>query len=468
MHTGRDVHRTLMRRIRKLRRKVDEEERGIEEVQRRMAERGERRAATVRSLAEFHLPGMNEEAVAGTLAEMEGGIRAIFEEKRDRLEVVERSLPGRREGVEAAEAALAGVTDALNDVGRERARLARIVFEELQDIPRWRSLSGQVRKLEARVAASGKRHEAALRERAEKTPAYRRDPFFAYLARRRVGTEAAAGNALTRRLDRWVAAVTDHEAARASYDLLNALPDHMESVLEQDRKALATATPPLARLEQEVIDRNGLTPVLERGERLYREREEARRALRDAEAALRALTEELAALHDERGSYYERAIDGIETHLEGRSLDELVAMARKTGDPRDDVLVARLRRIAADLADLRVCLAERRRERTRLATRLAGLEELRDRFEADDWNGRRSRFDDSLDMNALLLGFVAGTHSSRHVHRVLDHNQQFLPVGGSSGFSSGGGFGGGGGFSTGGGFGGGFGGGGGFSTGGGF
>lgn len=114
-------------------------------------------------------------------------------------------------------------------------------------------------------------------------------------------------------------------------------------------------------------------------------------------------------------------------------------------------------------AGLRTRLSEAKEERSRLASRLAEMEDLRDRFEADDWNGRRSRFDDGLDVNALLLGFMAGRHSSGHVHRMLHRNQHFLPVG-DSGFSSGGSFGGGG-FSSGGGFGGG---GGGFSTGGGF
>lgn len=465
MHTGRDVHRDLVRRIRKVRRKVAREEERIEELQRRVAESGERRAATVRALAEFHLPEMNEEAVAGTLAEMEADIRAVYEGKKDRLGEVERSIPEQRVVVEGAEAALATVTGALNETGRERARLARIVFEELQGMPRWIQLFERVRKLEARVAASEKRCQAAQREQKEKTPAYERDPFFAYLSRRRYGTGAAAGNPLTRRLDRWVAAVTDYEAVRGMYDLLNALPGHMESVLEEDRKALAVAAPPLNRLEAGVIDRNGMTPVLERGERLYAEREEARKALRDAEAALRALTEELAALHDERGSYFETAIDGIETYLEGRTLDELLAMARETRDPRDDVLVARLGETDAQLADLRAQLAERREERSSLASRLGELEDLRDRFEREDWNGRRSQFDDSLNMNALLLGFMAGRHSSGRLYRTLRRHQNFRPIG-DSGFGSGGGFGGGGGgFTTGGGFGGG---GGGFSTGGGF
>ncbi|MDE2872667.1 MAG: hypothetical protein OXQ94_13385 [Gemmatimonadota bacterium] len=178
--------------------------------------------------------------------------------------------------------------------------------------------------------------------------------------------------------------------------------------------------------------------------------------MRDAETALRALTDEMVALHDERGSYYERAIDGIEAHLEGHSLRELVAMARGTDDPRDDVLVAELGELDGRLSDLRARIAERRDERSELSSRLADMEDLRDRFEADDWNGRRSRFDDGLDVNALLLGFLAGRHTSGHVHGVLSRNQSFLPVGGSGfgggGFSSGGGFGGGGGFSTGGGF----------------
>ena len=463
MQTGRDIHRGIVRRIRRVRRELDERERSIDGLQSALGETGERRCAAIRSLAEFHLPAMREDAVAATLAGMESSVRVIFDEKKDRLREVEKRIPEQRDEVAAAEAALASVTEALNETGEERARLARLVFEELQAMPRWQRLFERARVLEARVAASEDRQEAAEREQAERVPAYEDDALFSYLARRGYATAGATGNVLTRRLDGWVAEVTQYEDARARYDFLNALPGHAAAVLEEDRAALATALPSLNRLEEEVMDRNGLTPVLARGEKLYAEREAARKTVREAEAALRELTDELAALHDERGSYYESAIDGLEAFLEGRTLEELVAMARATRDPRDDALVAQLLEIDGRLTRLRGELATRRKERTRLAERLAGLEEIRDRFEADDWDGGRSRFDDGLDINALLLGFVAGHHSSRHVHRMLGHNQHFLPVHGSSvgGFGAGG-FGGGG-FSTGGGFGGG-----GFSTGGGF
>ena len=463
MQTGNDIHRGIVRRIRRVRRELDERERSIDGLQLALSEAGGRRCAAIRALAEFHLPAMREDAVAATLAGMESSVRAIFDEKKDRLREVETRIPEQRDDVAATEAALASVTEALNETGEERARLARVVFEKLQAMSRWQRLFERARLLEARVAASEQRQEAAEREQAEKAPAYRSDALFSYLARRGYGTPGAAGNVLTRRLDGWVAEVTRYQEARASYDFLNALPGHAAAVLEEDRAALATALAPLTRLEEEVMDRNGLTPVLARGEQLYAEREAARHAVREAEAALRELTDELAALHDERGSYYESAIDGLEAFLEGRTLDELVAMARATRDPRDDILVAQLLEIDGRLAELRKELAGRRRQRTRLAERLAGLEEIRDRFEADDWNGRRSRFDDGLDLNALLLGFVAGHHSSLYVHRMLGRNQHFLPVqsSGVGGFGAGG-FGGGG-FSTGGGFGGG-----GFSTGGGF
>lgn len=463
MQTGRDIHHGIVRRIRRVRRALDERERSIDGLQVALGEAGERRCAAIRALAEFHLPAMREDAVAATLAGMESSVRAIFDEKKDRLREVEGRIPEQRDEVAAAEAALASVTEALNKTGEERARLARVVFEELQAMPRWHRLFERARLLEGRVAASEKRHEAAEREQAENAPAYEGDALFSYLAHRGYGTAGATGNVLTRRLDGWVAEVTHYEDARARYDFLNALPGHAAAVLEEDRAALATALPPLARLEEEVMDRNGLTPVLARGEQLYAGREAARKTVREAEAALRELTDELAALHDERGSYYESAIDGLEAFLEGRTLEELVAMARATRDPRDDALVAQLLEIDGRLTRLRGDLETRRKERTRLAERLAGLEEIRDRFEADDWNGRRSRFDDGLDINTLLLGFIAGHHSSRYVHRMLGRNQHFLPVHSSSG----GGFGasgfGGGGFSTGGGFGGG-----GFSTGGGF
>lgn len=466
MHTGEDIHDSLVTRIRKVRRQLDREEQRINSLQQQLAETGERRCATLRALAEFHLPGMTEEAIAGTLSDMEANIRAIFDEKKDRLDEVERLIPEQRDAVAEAEATLATVTQSLNETGEERARLAHIVFEELQAIPRWHGLFAQVQRLEARVAASEKRREAAEREQADKLPAYERDPLFAYLARRGFGTARAAGNAVTRGLDRWVAGVMQYADARAKYDFLKVLPDHAAAALAEDRAALAAATPPLARLESEVVDRNGLTPVLARGEQLYAEREDARRALRAAETTLRDLTSEFAALHDQRGSYYETAIDGLESYLDGRTPDELAAMARASGDPRDDLLVADLHTIDGQLAALRTDLAAGKDERDQVADRLAGLEDLRDQFEADDWNGRRSRFDDGLDINALLLGYIAGSHSHGHVHRALGRSQHFLPIGdsfGGGGFSSAGGFGGGG-FSSGGGFGGG----GGFSTGGGF
>ncbi len=471
MHTGENIHDSMVTRIRKVRRRLDREEQRIDSLQVQLAETGERRCATLRALAEFHLPGMTEVAIAGTLSDMEANVRAIFDEKKDRLREVERLIPEQRGTVAEAEAALVAVTRTLNETGEERARLAHIVFEELQAMPRWQGLFAEVQRLEARVAASEKRHEAAEREQADKLPAYERDPLFAYLARRGFGTAGAAGNAVTRSLDRWVAGVMQYADARAKYDFLKALPDHAAEALAEDREALAVAAPPLNRLESEVVDRTGLTPVLERGNRLYAEREDARRALREAETTLRDLTSEFAALHDERGSYYESAIDGLEAYLDGRTPDELAALARASGDPRDDLLVANLHAVDNELAELRADLATRKEERDQIADRLAGLEDLRDQFEAEDWNGRRSRFDDRLDINALLLGYLAGSHSHGHVHRALGRSQHFLPIGdsfggsgfGGGGFSSGGGFGGGG-FSSGGGFGGG----GGFSTGGGF
>ena len=466
MQTGSDIHDSLVTRIHKVRRELENEDRGIKELQGELAGLGQRRGEIMRSLAEFHLPEMSDEAVASTLAGMETSVRAIFDEKKDRLQEVERLIPGQREQVGEAEAHLERVTQALNETGRERSRLARIVYAELQAMERWRVLFAEVRRLEARVTASEKRHEAALRERDDKTPAYERDPFFSYLAGRRYGTTAATGNALTKRLDGWVAGVTGYDGARAKHDFLSELPGHAAVVLEDDRTAFGEACAPLVELEAEVIDRHGLNPVLERGDRLYAQREEARESLRAEESALRGLTDELAALHDQRGSYYQSAIEGLESYLEGYSLDELVTMARATGDPRDDVLVVALRDIDGRLAELRAQLAESRDERARLAERLAGLEDIRDQFVGDDWNGRRSRFDDGLDMNALLVGYLVGNHSFGHVHRALGSSQSFLPADGGfdatslmtgggfggGGFSSGGGFGGGGGFSTGGGF----------------
>ncbi|MYI22922.1 MAG: hypothetical protein F4043_09475 [Gammaproteobacteria bacterium] len=70
MQTGRDIHRGIVRRIRRVRRELDERERSIDGLQVALGEAGERRCAAIRALAEFHLPAMPADAVAATLAGM--------------------------------------------------------------------------------------------------------------------------------------------------------------------------------------------------------------------------------------------------------------------------------------------------------------------------------------------------------------------------------------------------------------
>ncbi len=455
MQRGSDLHDRLLDGIGALRDRLEAAERSVEGLLQELGDLEGRRASVLRAIARCHLPELSHDATRETPEGVRADVRAILEEKEARRRALETLIPEERLRVDEAQRVLDEVTAALDEVGARRHRLARAVYDDLKGDERWHGLVAKREKCEARLRASRGRHEAALGERREKCPAYERDPLFSYLARRGYGEADAEGNVLTRRLDRWLAGVMDYEGARERYDLLKQAPEYAAKMLDRAEADLRDVRVPLEALEADVIDRHGLTKVLKRGERLYAERQEGLKGLHEHTETLSRLMEERAALNDSRGRYYEMAIAEIETDLGGRTVEELTALAARTEDPGDDALIRQLADVDGALHELRSGLERSRSERRRMAERLGGLEKMRDRFVAQDWDGRYSRFDDSLAFDALLAGYMVGTHSAGHLNRVLGSSQSFVqpaPAHNSiTGFSSGGGFGGGG-FSTGGGF----------------
>lgn len=471
MPSGSAVYRMLMGRIGEVEEDIQRTADEIATRESEIAGLQQRRAARYRDLARFHLPEMTAQAVAGTLAEMGERVGAIYEEKQRRLGELRELVPAVRREISTLETELSELTEALNRIGGERERLEALVNAELAASPGWSDLNARVRTASARAEAAERRYEIALAERAEKVPAYEASVFFEYLRARNHGTEQAAGNSLTRRLDAWVAGLTGYEEARADYEVLNVLPEHARSLRDAERATLEQVSAPLEERRSAAVESHGLGAVLREGDALYDKRERVIETMREAEDRHLRLLDELSAMDETHGRYFERALGEVRAYLEGRDLGELVAMARSTADARDDAIVADLTEVAESLNAAREDVATLRASRTQALKHLKAFKELRHDFERHDWDGRRSVFDSGFDMGDVLVGFMAGRHSASDLRGQIRRHQRFRPRESgfsSGGFSSGGGFGGrsGGGFRTGGGFGGGRRGG--FSTGGGF
>lgn len=476
MRSGASVHRALVAQIHDVEAAARQAAVEIEGREAELAHLRERRSTAYLSLARFHLPELSARTLAGQMSEVADRVGALLEEKQARLDELRSLIPAAREEILGLQRDVNRYTDALNRLGDERERLVALVDADLRALPGWDALLESARVAHARVDAAERRHETALLERSEKVPAYEADTFFGYLHSRKHGTASAVGNVLTRRLDAWVARVIGYEESRADYEALQELPGYAASVRDAERAHLDEVSRAIHARRTLVADEHGLTQVLRQGDEVYAKREEAIAALRAAEERHLMLEEEAADVDDTRGSYHVRALAELQEYLEGQAPAELVEKARSTDDPRDDAIVGELAEIAAGLDAAHNDLKTLREARSTALRRLKELKELRHDFERQDWNGSRSRFSGDLDVDALLLGFLAGRTSSGALRRQLQHHQHFQPREtnawgggggfGGGGFSTGGGFGGGGGGHRGGGGGGGRGGG--FSTGGGF
>lgn len=463
MPSGASVYRTLVRRMEDLETSIDETADSIEKQEQTIDSLQQRRAEAFLALARFHLPEMSAEAVAGTLAEFGDRAKGIFQEKQARTAELRTDIPKARAEIRNLRDELHGLTDDLNRIGGDRDRLRAEVDEELNASPGWDDLTARARTAHARTQAAERRYDVAVAERTEKLPAYDADTFFSYLNGRGFGTPEAKGNVLTRRLDAWVADVTGYVEAHQDYEVLQELPAYAEKQRNEERAALEQVSAELHERTAPVAERHGLTAVMQEGDEVYARREEVIEALRAAEKRHQSMEEELAAMDDTHGQYHERALEEIQDFLQSRTIEDLVAEAKRTEDARDDAIVADLSDVESALSSARKDLLQLRGMRTTQLKQLKDLRNLRHDFELHDWNGGRSRFSGGFDMDGLLLGYLAGRSSVSQIRNHVSNSQHFQAP--SSGSWGSGGFGGGGGFSSGGGFGGG---GGGFSTGGGF
>ena len=84
MPSGSSVHRALVHRIAGVKKAIEHAADDIETRESEITDLQERKSDRYRALAEFHLPEMSAEGVAGTLTEMSDRVRGIYDDKQAR------------------------------------------------------------------------------------------------------------------------------------------------------------------------------------------------------------------------------------------------------------------------------------------------------------------------------------------------------------------------------------------------
>jgi hypothetical protein len=441
-----------------------------------------RRGEQLKALAEVHISLLDEAPLAAQLDDAQRRVTDLLAQRDavaagvakelDEATAAKAKLEGQRERLRAE---LEAAAEFLDDA--EAA-----VQAKLDGDPAYRAQRERTAHAE-RIAqhAESKAAESAQEEQV-KGAAYRDDPLFKYLWRRRFGTADYKGAGLFRYLDGKVARLIGYDDARLNYRRLAEIPRRLREHAEARRRDADSHYARLRELDEHARIAADIP-------RLEQERDEAQQALDDLEARIEAAQVEIADLLGRRAAFAageddhsQRAVEVLAEALQREDLASLEREALRTPFPEDDRIVDELKEVEREQRRYRFLLENLKQTRANQQEKLEDLARLRRDMQREGMHRAGGGFGDAALVAMMLANFVKGALDRDALMRVLEEQYRYRPprtdpTFGSGGFgrgspwsggwrssTSGGGFGGGG-FRTGGGFGGR---GGGFRTGGGF
>ena len=347
-----------------------------------------------------------------------------------------------------ADDALEAAADALD--AAEAATQAR-----LGEDPAFVAQREAVRDAERVAVHADEKATASEAELEAKGRAYRDDPLFDYLWRRRYGTPAYRAGPLVRWLDGHVARLVRYVDARPNYARLLDLPVRLRAHADRVGAEADAALAELRRLEEEARARDGIPALTDARARAEARLVEIDGRIEAAATERRATLEAYEALVAGEDPHTREAVAFLASEFGREDLQALRRAALATPMPEDDAIVARL----LDLERERSAAASAARELKEVAARdrarATDLEELRRRFTGQGFDRPGTTFSDPTLIGTLLVQLLNGAMTRDALWRILEQQRRYTPprsdpTFGSGGFGRGSPWGGGGSFPSGG------------------
>ncbi len=443
MITGRDTLSRLQRAIKDEQKRTRTLDAQLSEANDGLLRLDQTRAKELQALARLRLQHLGGGEIVERLDDADRQVMALLDERRAEQEALQQRLADlerqRSEHEAEREAAAGAVERAAKAIDDAEAATQ----ERLRADPDYQRALERAREAERVAVHADEKATLSEQEQDAKGKAYRDDPLFMYLWRRRYGTsEYRAGGGpfapLLRWLDGKVARLIGFANARPNYARLLEIPLRLR---EHAEYVGAIADAELAKLQQ--LDAQGRIddgiPELERA------REQAQKALEAVDARITALAQDYQALlerlerfakgDDER---FGQAMAFLTSELGREDLRSLRQDALATPFPQDDVIVARLLDLENERARTEATVTELKQTAERNRNRVNDLETVRKEFTQRQYDAPGSNFPDGAVIATLLGQFLSGLLTRDALWRVLEQQRRYTPPRSDPTFGSGG------------------------------
>ncbi|MDP2357191.1 MAG: hypothetical protein Q8M31_14170 [Beijerinckiaceae bacterium] len=364
------------------------------------------------------------------LAEAERELARLGGE-RARLDAVRASAEQQRH---ARADELSSALAALEDL---QARIEPVVRQQ----PDWLAQKKAVEAAQAIADESDKKAKVAEADLESKRKPYEADPLFMYLWRRKFSTSEYKSGFFVRFWDRKIAALVNYQDARANYSMLNEIPTRLRAHAQRRIDEVANQNAKLGEIELAALRAAGSGVAEERVAT-------ARAAARSADDALMAAEAAIAALDARQGEFtrsrtdsaFNRAVDLVASADAQETIEELYREARQTPTREDDMIVARIEKIDAELVRAEEEMSSLRRKAQEVAGRRIEVERERDSFRKRGWDNPYGQVSNEGLLGDVLGNLIKGAIQGAVLGGVLKDGYRERRPRANSGFGGKGGF----------------------------
>ena len=273
-----------------------------------------------------------------------------------------------------------------------------------------------------------------LEECARKLPAFAADTHYSYLKAAGYGTDQYAPTPMSRMLDGWIAKLCSFKQNAANEQML----------LAMRAEAFKRAGEGLSQLKAEgawLEDRARTAATTAGVTALVREIDANRAAIDAGKKRANDIHATLAEYAECRDSRYLRARDLLAEQLKGQNPDALLARARQTATGDDDAIALEIQSLQEKLDAHNAQLASLHEQRQAAEDEYTRAKVIERELRRDQFASSRYRYKSELDMDSLLVGYMAGSMNTAAVAQSVRSYQEVIedvPVyrSSGSGFSS--------------------------------
>ena len=334
-------------------------------------------AETIQRLAQLYVPGFTETVVGSVPEGFRQTVLSIYEQKQSRiaqldelLEVSARHTTDlQRREIEAA--------SLLNQACDRRTEIETRYQDTLTKDAAYQAARERRARFRLEAEEVGKDSERRQTRKEEFQSAYRADPFFSYFMERDVES-SRKDLTISQKLDRWFAKLYGFSKRKRKFDLFEAEVWEAEGRARTIDAELKAADIPVKDIETRIATELGLAAAKEQVVALTESHNDAAGVLSRATQDQAKYREERRSLDVERGAHYQKAVGAVISNLTGRSIDDLVALARTTPSSEDDGMVDRIQEYHAALSVMNGTLSDLRNQEGSLSSVIDGIQRERD------------------------------------------------------------------------------------------